>query len=100
VPLMIVRFTATARQQPEVEEAVAELFDAVREAAPPGIRYVAIRDASSPDYELLLHLDPGVDNPLPGIPVAGAFRAKLAEWAPAQSAPRPAQVLGHYGFDR
>jgi len=94
--LAIVRFTARHEQAAQVEHAVHELFDAMREARPSGVRYLATRHADEPEFELLLHLADGVENPLPGIPRAARFRERVADWALTDPAPRPTRLLGDY----
>lgn len=94
--VQMVRFTADTERAPEVEEAIATLFTAVSKAAPVGMSYTAGRVGDGPDFVFLLQLDDGVDNPLPGIPDALEFRAKLAGWVGNPVAPQPFTVLGRY----
>lgn len=94
--LQIIRFTSRPEQTAEVEAAVSELFDAIGYAEPSGIRYLATRHAEQPEFELMLHLADGRENPLPAIPRAALFREQMAGWALTAPAPQPAKVLGRY----
>ena len=94
--LQIVRFTTHPEQAEAVESATTELFSAIGDARPGGIRYLATRHPDQPQFELLLHMADGADNPLPGIPRAARFRQQMADWALSASAPEPATVLGRY----
>jgi hypothetical protein len=94
--LQIVRFTTHPEQVAAVESAITELFGAVGDARPSGIRYLATRHPDRPQFELLLHLADGADNPLPGIPRAARFRQQMTNWAPTAPAPESAIVLGRY----
>ncbi|WP_078312095.1 MULTISPECIES: hypothetical protein [unclassified Mycobacterium] len=94
--VQMVRFSTDPERAHEVEDAIAALFTAVREAAPAGMTYTAGRVGDGPDFVFLLQLVDGRDNPLLGIPDALDFRAKLAGWTAEPVAPRPFTVLGRY----
>lgn len=94
--VQIVRLSTEADRVPEVEEAIARLFAAVKEAGPTGIEYTAARVGDGPEFLLTLDLPEGAQNPLLGIDAAGEFRAKIAEWAGAPVPPQPLNVLAHY----
>ncbi|MCT2585601.1 hypothetical protein [Actinophytocola gossypii] len=94
--LAIVRFTTRPEQAKEVEESVADLFAAIHEESPTGIRYLATRHPDQPEFELLLHLADGTRNPLPAIPRAARFRERLAAWSLTDPAPKPLRVLNDY----
>lgn len=96
MPLQVVRFTTRPEHIYEVESAIGELFSAVEQAQPTGMRYLATRHPDRPRFELLLHLADGVDNPLPTITRAARFREQMAGWALSTPAPVPAVVLGRY----
>jgi hypothetical protein len=93
--IQIVHFTTRPEQAAEVEGAVAELFAAIEQAQPGGIRYLATRHPDRPQFELLLHLADGVDNPLPAIPRAAQFRQQMADWS-LTAQPEAATLLGRY----
>lgn len=76
--VQIVRFTTRPEQVDEVEHAVTELFSAIEQTQPGSIRYLATRHPAQPQFELLLHLADGADNPLLEIPRAARFRDQMA----------------------
>lgn len=90
------RFRTTHQQAPTVSEEITALFAAVQAAAPPGIRYTALREADEPVFTLILELADATENPLPSIPAAVAFR----NWLPTQTdddlTPRPCTMLSRY----
>lgn len=90
----ILRFDTAPERIPEVEEAVTTLFAALDAAGPSGIDYTAMRVGSDAEFVLILRLTGA--NPLLELPAAQEFRARMAEWAGAPVAPRPAVVLGRY----
>lgn len=94
--VQIVRCTTRPEHTEEVEAAVAELFGAIEQAQSSGIRYLATRHPSRPQFELLLHLADGADNPLRSIPRAARFRQQMADWALTAPQPEAATVLGRY----
>jgi hypothetical protein len=98
--LQIVRFRTDPRRVTEVEEAIGELFAAVRHAAPPGIEYTAARvadgESAGAEFLLTLRLPDGAPNPLLGIAQAGAFRARVADWAGGPVPPATLEVIGRY----
>jgi hypothetical protein len=94
--LQIVRFTTHPEQVAAVESAITEMFSAIEDTRPSGIRYLATRHPDQPHFELLLHMADGADNPLPGIPPAARFRQQMTNWALTAPAPQPAIVLGRY----
>lgn len=95
--VQIVRFRTATEHLPEVEEAVRGLFAAIEAAAPAGLDYTAVRVGDGAEFLLMLELAEGAVNPLPGIPEALAFRARVADWAGAPVPPQPVTVLARYG---
>lgn len=96
--VQIVRFTTTEAEVPAVDAALGGVIAALDEARPAGTRYAAGRLADGVSYLLVLELDEGVENPLPGIPEARAFQQRLPEWAGGPVAPEPVTVVGSYGL--
>jgi hypothetical protein len=94
--VQIVRFRTDPQRVPEVEEAIGRLFAAVDEAAPAGVAYTAARVGDGSEFLLTLQLPEGAANPLLDIAEAGAFRARIAEWAGGPVAPASLHVLGRY----
>ncbi|MEU6644400.1 hypothetical protein ABZ863_17850 [Saccharomonospora sp. NPDC046836] len=94
--VQIVRFSTSPEHVPEVEEAIDQLFTAVKEAAPAGLEYTAARVGDSPEFLLTLQLPDDAPNPLLGIEAAGEFRARIAGWAGVPVPPQTLDVLGRY----
>ena len=94
--VQIVRFSTDPERVPEVEEAIRGLFAAVKDAAPTGLNYTATRVGDSAEFQLTLELADADTNPLFGIPAAGEFRTKIADWAGGPVPPQPLTVLGQY----
>jgi hypothetical protein len=89
--LQIVRFSTTEDQVPALDAALADLVAALAAADPPGVGYAATRTGT--DVVLLLALDDGVENPLPGLPAGRAVQQALATWAGRPVAPEPLTVV-------
>ncbi|RVW01344.1 hypothetical protein [Rhodococcus xishaensis] len=94
--LQMVRFRTAPEQIPEVTQQIEALFTAVHDAAPPGIRYLALREADEPAFTLILELPDRADNPLLSIPAALEYRSHLSGWTDDDVTPRPHTVLGRY----
>jgi hypothetical protein len=90
------RFRIPPRQILAVTEQIEVLFAAVHAAAPPGMRYTVLRENDGAVFTLILELTDGVDNPLPSIPAAAAFRSWLASQTDDDVTPRACTVLGRY----
>lgn len=94
--LLTVRFRTRPDQAAAVVEQITALSTAVHTAAPKELRYTALRESDEPVFTLLLELPDGIENPLPSIPAAAAFR----RWLPTQTddnpTPRACTVLGRY----
>ena len=84
----------------EVEGAVKAVFAAMEKAQLRGVRYTSLRLGDGLTYVVMLQLDEGVDNPLPGLPEFQRFQAGLQQWLAEPPTPEQAQVVGSYGvFD-
>lgn len=94
--VQIVRFRTDPGEVHEVTQQIEHLFAAVREAAPPGMRYTALQEGDEPLFTLILELSDVADNPLPEIPQAVVFRRGVAAWAGGPVASRLCNVLGRY----
>lgn len=93
-------FTVRAKVRPDavsqVEAAVATMFTAIEEAAPPNVRYTSCRLADGVTYLILLQVDDGTDNPLPAMPSFQQFQAGLRDWVDGPPENSPATVVGAY----
>ncbi|MGI5220151.1 hypothetical protein [Nocardia sp. CA-290969] len=92
--VQVLRFATRPDRIPEVEGAVTELFAAVAAAGAGGIGYTAMRPGGEPEFGLILRGNEA--NPLPGIPAAREFSAKIAGWTGGPVLPRQAAVPGRY----
>lgn len=82
----------------DVEAAVKELFAAIDEAQPAGVHYASCRGADSATFLVLVQVDDGIDNPLPGIPAFVEFQQRLAAWLVGPPTPEQLTVLGSYAL--
>ncbi|TYQ09528.1 UNVERIFIED_ORG: hypothetical protein L601_003700000230 [Gordonia westfalica J30] len=91
-----VRFRTSPEHADSAVEQITALFDAVRTAAPEGMKYLALRESDEAVFTLLLELPVGAENPLPAIPAAAAFREWLPHHTSDDPRPRVCTVLGWY----
>lgn len=93
-------FTVRAKVRPDavphVDAAVATMFTALEEAAPPHVRYTSCRLADGVTNLILLQVDDGTDNPLPAMPEFQQFQAGLRGWLDGPPENSPATVIGAY----
>ena len=96
--VLIVQYRIRDDARPELDAAVGRLMAAVAEAAPDGVRYTLGTLPDGVTVVGLLELEDGAENPLPGIPEAGAFQRDLAGWVVGDP-PAPVRLdeLGSYG---
>ena len=94
--VIMVRSTVKPECVDEAEVAVKEMFAAIAEAAPNGIRYAAGKVGDGNAFFALLEVEDGVDNPLPALPAFVAFQSKLGQWIAEPPTPAPLTVLGSY----
>ena len=98
--VLIVQYQIRDDARPPFAAAVGTLMAAVAEAAPDGIRYTLGTLPDGVTVVGLLELDDGVENPLLGLPAAGAFQRDLAGWVVGDPpAAVRLDVLGSYGRD-
>lgn len=95
--LSMVRFRTKPDAVQQVRTELAQVFAALRAAAPEGVTYTAYQVAADPEFVLLLDLAEDGPNPLLGLPEAIRFRESIAHWAGAATPPRGLTVLGGYG---
>lgn len=94
--VQMVRFRTTPELAPVAAEQIETVFAAVQAAAPAGVKYTALQEADAPVFTLILELPDGVDNPLPSIPAAAAFRSWMMSHADDDTAPRSCTIVGRY----
>jgi quinol monooxygenase YgiN len=80
----------------DIEASVKAMFAAIEQAKPQGIRYSSYRLPDGTSYLILLELDEGIDNPLPGMPAFRSFQENLKGWLAEPPATEPLTTLGAY----
>lgn len=93
--VLMIHYRVDDRDVPEVTEAARAAFEALAASPPAGVRFEYYRVAGSGELVGLLHLDEGLENPLPGIPAMRALQVLVAERAlGGPPVPRPLEPLG------
>jgi hypothetical protein len=82
----------------DVEAAVKELFAAIDEAQPAGVHYASCRVADTATFVVLVQVDDGIDNPLPGIPAFVDFQQQIGAWMVGPPTPEALTILGSYAL--
>ena len=78
--VVMVRSTIKAEKTADMEAAAKEMFAAIDQAAPHGVRYASCRLPDGVTYVALLQLDDGADNPLAALPAFQRFQDGLKDW--------------------
>lgn len=78
--VLMVRSTIKAEKAADMEAAATEMFAAIGQAAPHGVRYASCRLPDGVTYLALLQLDDGADNPLAALPAFQKFQDGLKDW--------------------
>jgi len=94
--VLIVRSAVKADAVDDVDAAIAQMFAAIEQAQPSGVRYASCKLSDGVTYLALLELDEGVDNPLPALPEFRDFQDKLKTWTAGPPTPDQATVIGSY----
>lgn len=94
--VMILRTTIKPEAVEEARAAVETLFAALHEAKPQGINYASYVAADGASYTVVLEVEDGVENPLPGIPAFGEFQKALGGFLAGPPAPEQLTVVGQY----
>jgi hypothetical protein len=96
--VLMIRAKADSAHVTDLEAAVKGVFAALDREQPQGIRYMSCRLNDGLTYVILLELDEGVDNPLPGLPEFRAFQEGLRQWIAEPPISEPVTVIGSYRF--
>ncbi|HEY8600162.1 MAG TPA: antibiotic biosynthesis monooxygenase [Thermomicrobiales bacterium] len=94
--VMMIRAKVQPEHVADLEAAARQLFAALHEAQPQGIRYGSCRLADGATYVILLEIEEGFENPLPTLPEFQAFQAGLRGWLAEPPIPEPLAVIGTY----
>jgi hypothetical protein len=78
--VLMIRSKIKAEKAADVETAAKEMFTAISEAAPQGVRYASCRLADGLTYVALLELNDGAGNPLAALPAFQKFQEGLKDW--------------------
>jgi hypothetical protein len=82
----------------DAEAAVKRMFAAIEREQLEGIRYASVKLEDGVSFLAVLEVEDGVENPLPGLPEAQEFYAKLPEWYTEPPIFGPGTVVGSYRF--
>ena len=78
--VLMIRSKIKAEKAADVEAAAKEMFTAINQAAPHGVRYASCRLPDGVTYVALLELDDGAGNPLAALPSFRKFQEDLKDW--------------------
>ena len=94
--VMMIRANVRPEHTADLEAAAEKLFAALHEREPSGIRYGSCRLPDGVTYVILLEIEEGTENPLPGIPEFGAFQAGLRGWLAGPPTTEQLTIVGSY----
>jgi hypothetical protein len=94
--LMMVRAKIKTEHIDEIEAAGRTLFSAIDREQLQGIRYASCRLPDGVTYLNLLELGDGIENPLPALPEAKEFQARLKSWLAEPATSELLTVVGSY----
>ncbi|HEX5120980.1 MAG TPA: hypothetical protein VFW65_37830 [Pseudonocardiaceae bacterium] len=96
VSVLMLRTKVRPEKAAEAETGVRTLFTALDREQPKGIRYSSYRLGDGVTYVVLLQVEPGIENPLPGIEAFREFQENLKGWLAEPPVPDQLQVIGEY----
>lgn len=96
MPIMFLRTKVKPESADAAEAAVRDLFAALAEAEPEGVRYTSYKSADGVTYVVLLEIADGVENPLPQVPAFQEFQKNLGGWLAEPPVPDQLTLAGHY----
>lgn len=94
--VLIIRAEVKEEHAADAEAGVKEMFAAVSQAQPEGVRYASCKLPDGVTFVALLELAEGVENPLPTVPEWKEFTENLEGWRAAPPTVEEAQVVGSY----
>jgi hypothetical protein len=97
--MSVMMFRAQVKEEHvvELEAAAKQVFSALEEAPPEGIRYAASKLPDGVTFVILLGLE-GAENPLNSVPEYRAFLGRLKDWLVAPASQEPLTVVGSYNL--
>jgi hypothetical protein len=75
--VVMMRAEAMPQHAEKIEAAAGSMFAAIENERPEGIRYSVYRVGDTESFVILLELQEGTENPLPGIAGVGNFQQDL-----------------------
>lgn len=94
--LMTVRAKIKTDSIDEIEAAGRTLFSAIDHEQLQGIRYASCRLPDGVTYLNILGLEDGIANPLPALPEATEFQARLKSWLAEPATSESLTIIGSY----
>ena len=94
--LMMARPRIKPEHVTEVESAAQQVFAAINEAKPDGVRYASCKLSDGETFVVLLEVEDGSENPLSAIAEFNAFQEQLRSWIAEPAAPEWLTVVGSY----
>jgi hypothetical protein len=94
--VMMVRSRIKPDSAAQVEAAAREMFAAIAEAQPQGVRYASCRLPDGVTYVALLEVEDGTENPLPALPAFRKFQENLKDWLAVPAVPEQLTPVGSY----
>ncbi len=96
---MMVSYKLEPNRVEENERLVAAVFEALRQAAPPGLRYASLRQADGVSFvHLVSHDSIEARNALTALPAFKAFVANIKDRCETPPVSVELTTIGSYGF--
>lgn len=80
----------------DVQAATRKMFAAINAAQPEGIRYASVLLPDGETFVALLHVDDGVENPIPGLPEFRELQERVEDARAEPTSVQPLTVIGSY----
>lgn len=80
----------------DAQAAIDELFEALEQAQPAGVRYAATSLSDGVTFVAFLELEPGQEHPLRAFPAYAELLAKFEPWRAEPAAVEHMTVIGSY----
>ena len=80
----------------DAEAAVRRMFAAIERERLEGIRYASVKLKDGVTFLVLLEVEDGVENPLPGLPEVQEFYYRLPGWYAEPPEVGPGTLIGSY----
>lgn len=94
--VIMIRAKVQPDRTADLEAAAKQLFTALHDIQPQGVRYGSCRRADGTTYMILLEIEEGFENPLPALPEFQQFQAALRGLLAEPPTTEPLTVIGTY----